>query len=598
MSSIRCVTVTMLTLVLMAEPGPHRRAFAADEVAPSSLVGESVAVCLEVPRFEATWSKLQSSRLAARLKVFPPVERFLGGAGFQKWTLVEEHVRRTTGNSLSEHLLGAFSESLVVAVYLPEGKPPEGVVIAQARDATALKKALQAWATLDPQHDSQTKEHQGHTYVRRAKSAKSTEVVFHTTFGRTIALSDHERLIHQVIEFHAAANRKDGPADTDTPRVLRDLALYQTNMSRLPVESAALLFINTRQWDRVVHEALRTSPDAVRFQPVFQQVAAMSASLRLDDEVVVTLVADTGGAPAPAGWLRFVAGTNGGGDWGRRIPAEAIAAISSRLEIGALVRAWLTTSPDTKTDDFARGRNLLKSLLLGRDLFEDVLPQVLRDWTISLVPMDAAVADLSPLEMVGRFSLKGNEKLASHHPSLETSLDQALQFGMTLFGAMLSHQRGALGAGTGPVLVESESSAAGTTRTLNGLRPWTPTYTLTPQQLTAATSRRALTSGQTLPRESTSARTSRLADCEKRYFRSTTQLVWVDSARLRSVLEKRSDWIAGQLAPDSPEGRERVRKHLSHFESATKVFDAAFLAARFDEDHVRIIFGAALDRSE
>ncbi len=594
MSSIRCVLATMLALVVIAESGPHRCVFAADEVAPLSLVGESAAVCLEVPRFEATWSKLQTSRLAARLKEFPPVERFLGGAGFQKWTLVEEHVRRTTGNSLSEHLLGAFSESLVVAVYLPEGKPPEGVVIAQARDASALKKALQAWATLDPQHDSQTKEHQGHTYVRRAKSAKSTEVVFHTTFGRTIALSDHERLIHQVIEFHASANRKAAAADA--PRVLRDLALYQTNMSRLPVESAAFLFINNRQWDRVVHEALRQSPDAARVQSVFQQVAAMSASLRLDDEVVLTLMADTSGAPAPAGWLRFVAGTNGGGDWGQRIPAEAVAAVSSRLEVGALVRAWLTTSPDAKTDDFARGRNLLKSLLLGRDLFDDVLPQVLRDWTIALVPVDAAVADLSPLDLVGRFSLKGNEKLASHHPSLETSLDHALQFGMTLFGAMLSHQRGASDAA--PVLVESESSAVGTVRMLNGLRPWTPAFELTPQQLTVATSRRALASGQTPPNKSTSARTSRLVACEKRYFRSTTQLVWVDSARLRSVLAKRSDWIAGQLAPDSTEGRERVRKHLSKFEAATKVFDAAFLAAKFDEDHVRIIFGAALDRSE
>ena len=238
----------------------------------------------------------------------------------------------------------------------------------------------------------------------------------------------------------------------------------------------------------------------------------------------------------------------------------------------------------------------MKSLLLGRDLFEDVLPQVLRDWTIALVPVDAAVADLSPLDLVGRFSLKGNEKTASHHPSLEKSLDQALQFGVTLFGAMLSHQRGASDAA--PVLVESEATTAGIVRSLNGLRPWTPAYVLTPQQLTVATSRRVLAGGQTPPHESTSGRNVRLADCEKSYFRSTTQLVWFDSARLRSVLEKRSDWIAGQLAPDSTEGRERVRKHLSKFEAATRVFDAAFLAAKFDDDHVRIVFGVALDRSE
>ena len=128
MSSIRCLLATILTLVLIEEFSPLRHAYADAEViaslntvAPLSLVHESAAVCLEVPQFGATWSRFQRSRLAARLKQFPPVERFLGGAGFQKWTLVEEHVRRTTGNPLSEHLLGAFSESLVVAVYLPEG---------------------------------------------------------------------------------------------------------------------------------------------------------------------------------------------------------------------------------------------------------------------------------------------------------------------------------------------------------------------------------------------------------------------------------------------------------------------------------------------
>jgi hypothetical protein len=137
MSLIRCVLATLM-LVLMTEFEPNRRVIAEDDLDPLSLVGESAAVCLEVSRCEAVWKELQSSRMAARLKQFPPVERFLGGSGFQQWTLVEEHVRRTTGKSLSEHLLGAFSESLVVAVYLPDGKPPEGVVIGRARDTDAL----------------------------------------------------------------------------------------------------------------------------------------------------------------------------------------------------------------------------------------------------------------------------------------------------------------------------------------------------------------------------------------------------------------------------------------------------------------------------
>jgi hypothetical protein len=422
--------------------------------------------------------------------------------------------------------------------------------------------------------------------------------VYHTTFGQTIALSDHERLIHQVIEFHAAAKRKAAGTDGDAvaPRLLRDLALYQSNRIRMPVESSAFLFVNSRQWDRVVDAAVGQSPDAAWVRPLFQHVAAVSVSLRLDDEAVVTVVADTSGMPTPAGWQRFVAATNGGADWHQRIPADAIAAISSRLEVGPLVRAWLANHADAKTGEFARGRNLLKSVLLGRDLFDDMLPQILRDWTVALVPADAAVADLSPLDVIGRFSLKGNEKLAAHHPPLEKSLDNAIQFGLTFLGAVLSHQRGA--SGTDPVLVETEASAAGTVRSLTGLRPWTPVCLLAPQQLTLATSRRALSNNRNPSPESTPDRNSRLATCEKRYFRATTQLVWVDLARLRSLLTQQGDWIAGQLAPDSTDNRQRVLKHLSKSEEAARVFDAAFFAVRFDDDHVRIVFGAALDPVE
>lgn len=121
---------------------------------------------------------------------------------------------------------------------------------------------------------------------------------------------------------------------------------------------------------------------------------------------------------------------------------------------------------------------------------------------------------------------------------------------------------------------------------------------LAPQQLTVASSRRALSNIRPAIQKSAPDRTSRLADFEKRYFRSTTQLAWFDSARMSSMLAKQGDWIASQLAPDSTDARQRVRKHLSKFEEAAKVFDAAFLAAKFDEDHMRIIFGAALDRSE
>lgn len=564
-----------------------RSAAGADEVDPRDLVDISAAVCLEVPQAELRWSKLESSRLLTRLKAFPPTQRFLAGDGFQKWTQMQEFVRRATGKSLSDHLLGVCAESLVVAVYLPNDRPPQGVLIARARDAGTLKSALQAWATLEPQQESKSLQYHGQSYVRRAKSAKSSEVVFYTIFDRTIAISDQERLVQQVIDLHATANRKN--AVVEGPRTLRELTAYRTNRTRLPGDAAAYLFLNPRMWDRVVDETVGKSPDVGWFQPVFRQITAVAAALRMDDEVVVDLVTDLGDSLSPQ-WRNFVERTKGTGGWGERVPTNSIAAVSSRMDLSPLIHAWLLVNPDAKSDDFARGRNVLKSLLLGRDLFTDVLPQSLRDWTIGLVPAQESASDDSPVDLVSQFSLESARDTG--RPAIQDSVDNALQFGLTALGVMLSHQRG--GRGESAVIVERESTADGTIRTLSGLKAWKPSYAVTSQHLLGATNRRALP----IRNDSTPDPKSRLTACEQRYFPKVSQLAWLDSVALRRLLGSRSDWIAAQLAPDSTDGRQRVQKHLAKIQEVAEVFDAAFVSAGFDENQVRITFGVALDRNE
>jgi hypothetical protein len=588
-----------LTLILMTELDPNRRVNAEDDIDPLSLVSESAAVCLEVSRCEAVWTKLQSSRLAARLKQFPPVDRFLSGSGFQQWTLVDEYVRRTTGKALSEHLLGAFAESLVLAVYLPEGKPPEGVVIARARDSDALKQALRAWAILEPSQDSQSRDHRGHTYVRRAKSATSSQVVYYTTFGRTFAFSDHERLIQQVIDFQLSTNRKDSVAAEDAPRVLRDLKLYQTSKARLPADAAAFVYINPRRWDKVIDEAIRRESDATWIQPVSRHISAISGALRLDDEVVLDLVADTTSPDLPAAWRLFVASTNGGGDWQQRIPADSLLAVSSRLDVAPLIQAWLNSAPEARSEEFKRGRAVLKSLLLGSDFPTEILPRILRDWTIVLAPATDSNSDTVPLSVVGQFLLDSEKATADQTMTVQPRVDNALQFGFTFVAALLSHQRG--DSDSAPVLVETESIPAGIVRSLGGLPLWSPSYHVTSNQLTLATSRGALISHLSPTPKSESNRQSRLAACEQRYFQGTTQLAWLDAVAVRTLLNRQKDWIAGQLAASSEsssDGQQRVRKHLANIEQVANLFDAAFIAAQLHQDHVHIVLGAALDQAD
>ena len=553
-----------------------------EDIAPINLVTNQAAVCLEVPRFEATWNQFQRSQLLTRLKQFPPIERLLTGTGAQQWKLVEEHVRRISGKPLSDQLLAVFSESLVVAIYAPEGMPPQGVLIAQARDTVTLNQAIRTWNLLDAQQVSQTRTHRGRSYIRRAKTAKSNEVVYYTVIGRTIALSDQEQRIHEVIESHAKE------ASADHVPLLHDTDLYRTNRARLPADAAAYLFLNTRLWDRVVGEAIEKSPDARWIQPLFQQVAAVTAALRLNEEVVVDLVTDVTGKPTPDLFKQFVEATQGGGTWPQRIAGDAILAISSRMEIGPLIQGWIATSPDAKTDDFAKGRNLALSLLQGRDLFTEILPIALRDWTVTLNGTDVNNASDAPLNLTGRFSLTST---SSNVAPPTDALDQALQFGMSLLAVSVSNQRGANGP---PAFLQTRRSEAGAIRVINGMQPWSHSYRLTPQQLVVSTAESLLTDQRA---GETEKRNDRLTKNSRRYFNTASQLVWLDSVRLRQAISQHGEWLANHAASDSA-SRERLQKHLSKIDEVAKMFDAAFIAAKFDEDHIRISFGAALDRNE
>src|SRR6185503_7412379 len=162
--------------------------------------------------------------------------------------------------------------------------------------------------------------------------------------------------------------------------------------------------------------------------------------------------------------------------------------------------------------------------------FAEVLPQLLRDWTILLVPAKDGEPG-PPVDVVGQFEL--NSERAVERPAIHESLDNALQFGLTAIGAVLSHQRGP----DGPVLVERETTGQGTIRTLIGLKIWKPSYTVSPQRLVAGTSRRALAVNQ----EPSSGQQSRLRAFEQRYFSQGSQLAWLDAVALRKFLADRGD---------------------------------------------------------
>ncbi len=594
MSIVRPVRLVLIALSFASVIGTTGLRGA--EVSPLDLVGESAALCLEVPRLAETWKRVEHSRMAERVRAFAPFVRFVRGPGFQQWTQIEKYVTQATGQPLSEQLLGLCAESLVVAVYLPEGAKPQGVVIARARDSAALRQAVEAWGKLEPQHVEKTWQHRGQTYIQRAKSAGSKEVLFYTIVDRTLVLSDQEALVRQSIDFQqaAAARAELREPTVATNRPLRESPLYRTARARLRDDSIAFLHVNARAWDKALGEGARNDPGAIPVLKVWQHVSALAGSLRFDEGVALDVVAELDRERLPSGWTRFVQSSQAATGWSDRIPSDALLSIAGRIDVRPLIQMWLAVMPEAKSDDFARGRRMLRSLLAGRDLFDDVLPAVLSDVTIHASAQKDVAVGSAPFELLGVLAWKpaAEEASSAEHSRLASSLDNALQFGLNFVAGYLAHERP-----ESNVIVGSTTTGETTIRWLKGLSPWEPAYAIAAHRLIVSSSRASLTRGlaEATPNSAKAGRASRLAGHEQRFFPAMTQLVWFDSVRTREALGRHSDWIATTLAQRSPESKSKIASRLANLGEVFQLFDSAFLAGRLNDDHVRVVFGGALD---
>lgn len=574
------------------------------EVSPLDLLTESVAVCLEVPHPEATWQLIEKSRLAERVRAFAPFQRLLLGSGFQQWSAIENYVAQATGLPLSEQLRGLCAQSLVLAIYLPEGAKPQGMLIVRSSDEATLSRSIAALSKLEPQYINQPQQHLGKAYIKRSKSPESKQALFYVIFDQTLVLSDQEGLVQQAIELQelALARAELGASAKVRVRTLRESETFQAARKRLPNNSAAFIHVNGRAWDKTLHDGVPHDPAAAALLEVWRCVSALAGSLRFDEGLALDVCAELDRPQLPSGWAEFVRSTQATttqaspslATWAERIPAEALLAVSMRADVRPLVQTWLATAPDAKSKDFVRGRRVFKSLLGGRDLFEDVLPALLSNITIHASAPIQTSNRAVPFELLGQLSWPlANTATGSsqNSPTFTASLDNALQFGLNFVTSYRAHEQPESKA-----IVCSKAMDGVVQRWIDGLPLWEPGFAVTAEHLFIASSRAELARGLlTAEPAQKHVASPRLAEHERRFFAGTTQLVWLDSAQTRTALTKHSRWIANALAGHSENSKSEIASRLSHLQEILQLFDAAFIAGSLSDDHVRLTFGVALD---
>lgn len=607
---------------------PFRTILEAAEMHPLDLVPESVALYIEIPNAASNVKRIVESKLAERAKSFPPLQQFVQGSGIQQWNKIEKAVEGVSGKPLTDLILGACSESVVIAVSIPDDSNPKGVVIARAREAAAIEQAIETWRRLSPKQIEETRRHLNRDYIRRAKSSNSEDAIFFAIINRLLVLSDQEEPILTAIKLHESAQNKLTSPTESKPlrRSINEADIHRSSRQKLPVDAIAYLHIPARRWDRVLNEGARKDPESVPFVEAWKHVDSLNAALRFDEGFTLDAFLQLDQDHLPAIW-KEVATLNHSTSklsgitkneqhvalndsetktsWSSVLPQNAVLAICGRSNFKPLLTWWTNSAKEAKQDEFIRNRRILKSLLLGRDFFDEVFPTVLNQVTMVATSTEAPDPQTAPFDVTGHFKwshLINSDSSSPNSNQLHRSIDNGLLFGMNYVSAYLAHQ-----SPESRVQVNSEESTSDTLRWLDGFAQWQPAYRIDSTSLTITSSKSRLNESSLRLRirgedahkvndaDSTTGSSRRLAAFESRFFPDVTQLIWLDSNQARKVLTTHREWIVSNVSQRSREPRELIASRLNRVVEVLGLFDGAFIASKIELDSLTVKFGFALD---
>ncbi len=558
---------------------------AAEPLTVLDLVGADAAFCLEVPHLDESWSLIEASPLMKRLRAFPAFQRFLESRSFQQWQEVEEKVSKQTGQKLSVQVRSLFGKSLVLAVYVPSQGEPRGILIGEATDAKAVDTAVATWNQMEPNEVTSVKTHRGQRYFHRQKHANARDGAFFVTSDRWFAISDQEGLIQDLIGrlLSVAAANTQPPVDGS----LRESPLFLRNRQRLKTDAAAYLFISARPWDRGLEESSRNEKEPINPAAIWKHVSTVSASLQIDGGLVCDAVVELDATHLPNGWSEFVATAASDVVWSRRVPVEALFAVSGHLEISSAIRFMMSQIESRDRAELAKNRRMAQSLLGGNDLLEVVLPVLARNFFGYVVPR----RDDRTKRMVLDGSL-GFILGSSADEKLLKDVVQGLETALNLLAVYFSAE------GKNAVFVRHEMQDSMQLSFLSELAPFPIGYGVKEQTLVIAGSQERVRQTFGLLDQvdmHPGGTRSRLSEHSQRLFPRANQLIWFDAANARQLLINQGVDLARLFSQGSQEESARLASRLEQARPFLELIDSLFVAGRIESDHVRITFGAGLD---
>lgn len=506
---------------------------------------------------------------------------------------------RQLGITPDEFWQKLLSRKAAMAVWPGSESPQSGLFLLEAADQALLERAMDALADAHRRAgdlmDEGELEHAGSKYrVRLLERGDADLSIYVATLGPIGVLTGSENVMRQVLELHAG--QADGAKGLDS------IEAFAAGRAHWKDAAAVKMFVNPRGFDESMAAELEQIDDSALGDggPPFLRQAIVAAwqasdywvtSIEVGPRVAVDSYFHLDSKRVPEPLRQVVDSLRGEASFLHRVPNNAFFAFAGRVNLGHLSELFLAGGD---TENFDEVRDMARGLLLGLDLFDDVLTSLGPDLGAYLASREAGDSDEEPqLDLVLGVEVQPREE-GDDRPEAAAALRSGLRTAMTLGASFMNQDRD-----------EDEPQAKITNVEIDGVKLTTlegasdrflpsglmATYGFVDEYLLFGSSVDAVSKSLKGQGTASLAASPEVTQVLGDSMSPPSQVLFIRCDEFREFLETNRDFFSTIVSMTRGLDRQTTRRSLDQLADVLQLAETIAMAARFDDTGLHVSIG-------
>lgn len=574
----------------------------------AELVPGRVGLAIEARSLTGAAKKALQSQLAERIQQHSAWQQILSGSEFRKLRDFNQGILNATGHSLAEWIDAVVGRDAILAISSnaiaknsspkvdsdddsksnsddasQSGRGTSFLLVTRLQDRDRLQSILQAWEKLEPSLESQF-DYQGTAYFSRKKDVQSDVVVYYTLLDEVLIISNHEASLKEVLDLSKRPKQASS---------LQHSERFQKSIQDLHPDSIVRVFIQPEAWTGEFNDETAKPTDFGErlIQQAWLRCRAIGIGVRLNSGIVAEAVVYSDQLSANPFWNEFVRHTSGNPAFLARVPKQAIVAFGGRHDFSRIANWAVQQLPPEQAKQAKSVRQMVKGLMLGQDLLDDILPSLPTDFGGFIVPRQVLDSAALPVDGLIALTLPAKETtdLTSAKASIRGSLSNAAETGFSMLTALYN------ASSKGDAELKDEDSNGVSIYWIDSLGPYQPAFAVSHDVFLLASSPQLIRNFVNQSQTDTWASQPDLKRFRDATFPDASQVLAFHSRLAREFANGNRAFFIKQLVSTHRLSETEANKRLDRMLEWIELSDAVVLATTFTSDSVKVVLGIAID---